>query len=96
MSGCYRFTVSGRVQGVFFRASTRDIAQQLELKGWVRNLCSGDVELVACGEKSRLELLEKWLWQGPKFSKVNSVKSEIFSAAVGEALGDFEIRQNGQ
>ncbi len=90
---CYQFTVSGRVQGVFFRATTRDKAQQLGLNGWVRNLRTGGVELLACGDRKDIETLEKWLWHGPKFAKVEDVTSEVVSDV--SALQGFEVRRDG-
>ena len=90
-----RFTVSGRVQGVFFRASTRDKAQQLELNGWVRNLSTGHVELVAWGDQKNVEKLKQWLWQGPKFAKVTEVKSEYLSETTIDIHEGFEVRRDG-
>ena len=52
---CRRFKVSGRVQGVGFRAATLDEAERLGLTGWVRNIASGDVEVLACGEGEALD-----------------------------------------
>ncbi|HSJ41006.1 MAG TPA: acylphosphatase, partial [Xanthobacteraceae bacterium] len=57
---CVRFVVSGRVQGVFFRASTRDEALRLGLTGHARNLPDGTVEVVACGDDTALVQLERW------------------------------------
>ena len=88
---CYHFVVSGRVQGVFFRASTREQAMRLQLSGWVRNLMTGDVELVACGDVKRIEQLQAWLWQGPKFASVTKVKSERLSGTGADAHKDFEV-----
>ena len=73
---CRRFIVSGRVQGVFYRDSTRKKALSLGLRGWVRNLRSGDVELLAAGPGSRLEELQAWLWEGPQMARVTQVSSE--------------------
>lgn len=70
------FIVSGRVQGVWFRASTREEAKRLGLTGWVRNLPEGQVEVIACGPKAQVDELHKWLHQGPKMAKVNEVHSE--------------------
>ncbi len=70
---CKRYTVTGRVQGVFFRASTRDTAQRLGMSGWVRNLPNGDVEVVACGDDSHHAALLEWLQQGPSHAHVASV-----------------------
>jgi acylphosphatase len=68
-----RCVVSGRVQGVYYRAATQKRAQQLGLRGWVRNLANGRVELYACGEATRLESLCHWLQQGPELAQVESV-----------------------
>ncbi len=95
MYQCFRFTVSGRVQGVFFRVSARDKAQQLGLNGWVRNIRNGQVELLACGKPESIEEFKSWLWQGPKFAKVTEVKSEIVSDAGVDGLQGFEIRRDG-
>lgn len=88
---CYHMIISGRVQGVFFRASTRDQATRLGLTGWVRNRNDGDVELVACGDMKKIKQLEAWLWQGPKFAKVTEVKSEHMSENC-KAQKHFEVR----
>ncbi len=71
---CRRYLVSGRVQGVFYRASAQRYAQSMGLNGWVRNLRDGRVELLACGEESVLEKLEKWLEIGPEYAKVTNIK----------------------
>ena len=73
---CVRFLVSGRVQGVFFRASARDQAQRLRLSGHARNLADGSVEVVACGEEAALAELELWLHQGPQYARVTGVSRE--------------------
>lgn len=65
--------VSGRVQGVSFRAATRRRALALGLSGWVRNRRDGDVELYACGEPTACAELQQWLWQGPPAARVGSV-----------------------
>jgi len=70
---CRLYRVRGRVQGVFFRASTRAEAQRLALTGWVRNCEDGDVELTACGTIAQLDALERWLWQGPPSAQVNDL-----------------------
>lgn len=73
---CIHYVVSGRVQGVFFRASTLEKAQELGLTGWVRNLPEGQVEVLACGPKAALVELQQWLQRGPRFSKVSQVRHE--------------------
>jgi acylphosphatase len=71
---CRRFLVSGRVQGVFFRDSTRREARALGLTGWVRNLSDGRVEVLACGSEPQLETLAKWLEIGPEYAKVTNIE----------------------
>jgi len=68
-----RATVYGRVQGVFFRAFVEEHAQQLGLRGYVRNLTSGDVEVVAEGEQERVKKLVEYLKRGPSVARVNRV-----------------------
>ena len=66
--------VAGRVQGVFFRASTRDKAQGLGLGGWVRNLPNGDVELLAEGAAGAIARLLAWCHTGPKLARVDTCR----------------------
>ncbi len=73
---CRRFAVSGRVQGVFFRASTRDVAVGLSLTGYARNMANGSVEVLACGSHDAIEQLAMWLRQGPRMASVRSVQEE--------------------
>ena len=73
---CIRCLVSGRVQGVFFRASTRDQAQALGLNGQVSNLPDGRVAVTACGPQSALAALQQWLWEGPSQAAVTDVQCE--------------------
>lgn len=73
---CRHFIVRGRVQGVFFRASTRDQARQLGLTGHARNLPDGAVEVLACGTEQELTQLEAWLRQGPPAARVTTVECE--------------------
>lgn len=68
--------MSGRVQGVFFRASTRARAQSLGVVGHARNLPDGSVEVLACGEEAAVDELCRWLWQGSPASHVTGVKIE--------------------
>ena len=71
---CRRYLISGRVQGVFYRASAQRYAQSLALSGWVRNRRDGRVELLACGDEAVLETLEKWLEIGPEYAKVTNIE----------------------
>ena len=83
--------VSGRVQGVFVRQSTRDRATELALSGWVRNLPDRRVEAVFTGPRAACEQALAWIRQGPPSAVVTGVehrwKSEAGDAGVG-----FEIR----
>lgn len=69
-----RFLVSGRVQGVFFRASTRDRARRLDLDGHAWNLDDGRVEVLASGTSEALAALEEWLRVGPPAARVDGVE----------------------
>lgn len=68
-----RFIVRGRVQGVFFRDSTRRVAESLGLTGHAVNLPDGNVEVLACGTRDDIAKLEAWLHEGPPLSKVAAV-----------------------
>jgi acylphosphatase len=82
--------VTGRVQGVFFRAATREEAARLGLTGWVRNLPDGRVEVMACGPEDQLAALQQWLWQGPPLARVQHVAC---SAAPDAAFEGFTLRR---
>jgi len=88
---CRRYVVRGRVQGVFYRASTHERATKLGLLGWVRNCTDGAVELVACGDESQLEAIESWLWQGSPLARVEAVEVETAEALPSD-FSDFGIR----
>ena len=65
--------ISGRVQGVFYRAGTRDMAEQLGLTGWVKNTSDGRVEAIFEGEEFAVKDMVTWCHQGPRFSDVSNV-----------------------
>ena len=88
MDSCYRFSVNGRVQGVYFRQSTRQRAQQLGLRGWVRNCDDGSVEGVASGSDDALHQLRDWLQQGPPGAKVERVEWSLSEMQLFEG---FEV-----
>jgi len=84
---CAKFIVSGRVQGVFFRASTRAEAERLGLSGHARNLADGSVEVVASGDAVALRELEAWLQQGPPSARVQAVvRTELDAQPSGAAF----------
>jgi acylphosphatase len=74
---CYKCLVSGRVQGVFFRAGTRAMAQELGLTGYAKNLPDGRVEVVVCGDAPAVGQMREWLWSGPKYARVTEVSCEV-------------------
>ena len=80
--------VSGRVQGVFFRANIRDKAMELGLKGCAKNLENGDVEIVAQGNEDKINNLIKFIKNNPGHSKVENIK--IYNKLV-ENFKTFEI-----
>lgn len=83
-------TIRGRVQGVFYRASTRDTATRFGLKGWVRNMPDGSVEAIFEGSQNSLENMLEWCRKGPPGAYVSEIK-EKWDMYTGEFDG-FEIR----
>lgn len=87
----FRALVSGRVQGVFFRDSTRRRAQELRLAGWVRNLPDGRVEAYAVGTRAACEVLLEFLRTGPPRASVTRVDVK-WESPPAPLVGEFEIR----
>lgn len=85
-----RALVSGRVQGVFFRANTRAEANRLGLKGWVKNLPGGRVELVAEGPSWAVNELISWCHKGPAYSRVDKV--EFYEETPRGKYDEFSVR----
>lgn len=88
MAYCVKCIIKGRVQGVFYRASTQNKARQLHLKGHVYNMNNGDVEVVACGEEDQVKHLQEWLGQGPDGAVVEEVICEVVE---GDVEGGFVV-----
>lgn len=86
----YHLIISGRVQGVSYRISAWEKAQQLDLTGWVRNLSDGRVEIVIEGEGHVLDQMTAWAGEGPRFANVTNIDVSE-KDATGE-FSDFEIR----
>ena len=82
--------VHGFVQGVWFRASTKDEADRLGVTGWVRNLPDGSVESVFEGQKTNVEAIVGWCHQGPSGAKVKAV--DIAWEPFTHEFSHFEIR----
>ena len=73
MIQCVRCFVSGRVQGVFYRARACSEAMRLGISAMARNLEDGRVEVLARGDPEKVKVLREWLWQGPPASRVDDV-----------------------
>jgi acylphosphatase len=86
---CRRFLVSGRVQGVFYRASTQRQARSQGITGWVRNCHDGRVEVLACGEEQQLGVFAKWLEIGPEYAKVTKI--EVSTENLSAIPDTFEV-----
>jgi len=86
---CRRSFVSGRVQGVFYRATCVRKAESLGLTGYARNLSDGRVEVLACGEDAAVSEFVAWLWEGSPASKVSDVATEHADPAVLQRTTSF-------
>ena len=82
--------VTGRVQGVFFRQSTKVMAIKNNAKGWVRNLDDGRVEIVAQGETQDIDNLAHWCKTGPANSRVDEF--ELSEENISDEFENFEVR----
>jgi acylphosphatase len=90
MKKSYSIHVSGKVQGVFFRASTKDKADELSINGFVRNERDGSVYIEASGEEDQLNQFVAWCKHGPRAARVE--KCDVKEIAVLDFVG-FEIRR---
>lgn len=86
----YHLIISGRVQGVSYRMSAWEKAQQLDITGWVRNLPDGRVEMLIEGEIDILDQMTAWARQGPRFANVTDVN--ISEKVASGDFSDFQIR----
>lgn len=84
-------TVSGRVQGVFYRDTVRRKAYEIGVKGYVRNLSNGDVEIIAEGNDNQLRELVEFCKNDPGYSKVGEVK--VKEEKVSGEFSEFEVRR---
>ncbi|HEU4471633.1 MAG TPA: acylphosphatase [Flavisolibacter sp.] len=83
-------TVKGKVQGVFYRATAKKMADQFGVRGWVRNTAEGNVEIVASGDPGALEAFIQWCRIGPAGARVTTV---IENPAASQSFSDFIIRR---
>jgi len=82
--------ISGKVQGVWFRSSTKQKAEQLSITGWVKNAHDGCVEAIFEGEENKVNELIQWCHHGPPLSKVDKV--EIKNQNPTNGFDDFSIK----
>ena len=82
--------ISGRVQGVFYRASTYEKARELGLQGWVRNLPDGRVELFCQGPEDQVDRLLEWCKVGPPAARVDNIDATTHSPI--DEYTSFEVR----
>jgi len=88
---CRKLVVTGRVQGVSFRASTAEEAERIGgLHGHVRNLPDGSVEIIVQGEQPAVAALLSWARQGPRAARVDGVREEELAVEAGRP--EFTIR----
>ena len=86
---CRRYIVSGRVQGVFFRASTASVAHRLGLRGRASNMRDGKVMVLALGPAAAVEELGQWLHRGPPSAQVAEVEEAAEQPDQWRHLPDF-------
>jgi acylphosphatase len=81
-----RLIISGRVQGVFFRAETENQALSLNVKGWVRNMSDGRVEMTIEGDEDDIQRMIAWCHKGPRLARVEKVDyhEELFQDSFDE------------
>jgi len=85
-----KLKISGKVQGVWYRASTAEKAVELGLNGWVKNMADGTVEAFAQGPKPNVEALIGWCWEGPRLAEVTDVQVTWMEPDAG--YREFEVR----
>lgn len=76
IKSCMRCYISGKVQGVWYRASSKEQAEKLGITGWAKNMPDGRVEIFACGESHQLDVFFQWLHQGPSLANVETCTRE--------------------
>lgn len=82
--------IKGKVQGVFYRASAKQVAREIGVTGWIKNTDEGDVEIVAAGTEEQLRKLVEWCKVGPTQAKVKEV---VIDYLEENSFKDFEIRR---
>ena len=87
-----RVMISGDVQGVFFRISTQDKARELKLTGWVKNIFTNAVEILAEGDREKLSLFTGWLQLGPSNATIDKISIE-WEESLDKEFSSFEIHR---
>ena len=80
--------IKGEVQGVFYRATAKKIADKLNVTGWIKNTKAGDVEAIATGSQQQLDEFINWCKKGPEKAKVEDV---IVTQEKETSFNDFEV-----
>lgn len=87
---CMRCYISGRVQGVSYRASAQKMAKQLMITGWAKNLLDGRVEVFACGKEDKLDEFYIWLQQGHLMQGLMFVHARIYLGKIISLLMSYK------
>ena len=90
MKSTVHVVISGRVQGVWFRANTKQKAEQLGVTGWVKNTADGKVEALFEGDKKHIQEMIDWCHQGPPLAQIDHV--EITEQPVSNGFDGFSIK----
>jgi acylphosphatase len=85
-----RLLIKGKVQGVFYRASAKDVAAELGIKGWICNTRSGDVEALISGTAQQVQQFRNWCIKGPVRAVVDSV---VMTEEAEIEFDNFSIRR---
>lgn len=83
--------ITGKVQGVFYRATAKKIADKLQVKGWIRNMENGNVEAVVSGENEMISEFTEWCKKGPAAAVVHNV---VIKKCIDSNFNDFSIRHS--
>jgi len=90
MKSTVHVVISGRVQGVWFRANTKQKAEQLGVTGWVKNTADGKVEAIFEGDKKHIQEMIDWCHQGPPSAQIEQV--EITEQSLSNGFDGFSIK----
>jgi len=88
---CVRCHVSGRVQGVWYRAAAQEQAQALGVSGFARNLADGRVEVLACGSRKAVDRMVTWLAEGPPMARVQHVERSEEALPADDVPTHFDV-----